>query len=93
MKGQEPYGGGMGLSRTINGKRVHLHAIKKSDQARIDKVVEMSASHARLLVEQDWVGLYDLAWEYDGLGAESTCKQILLEIPTEFVKLRKNSKD
>jgi len=49
----EQYGAGMGLSRTINGKRVHLQAIKKSDQARIDLIVEMSARHARLLVEQD----------------------------------------
>jgi hypothetical protein len=47
----------------------------------MDMVVEMSARHARLLVEQDWQGLYDLAWEYDGLGATDTCHRILLEIP------------
>ena len=82
----EPYGAGMGISRTINGKRVNLSRIKKNDQQRMDKVVELSARHARLLVEQDWLGLYDLAWEYDALGATSTCQRILLEIPSDFAK-------
>jgi len=82
----EMYGAGMGLTRTINGKRVNLSRIKKADQQRMDMVVEMSARHARLLVEQDWLGLYDLAWEYDGLGATDTCQRILLEIPTGVVK-------
>jgi len=47
----EPYGAGMGLSRTIGGKRVHLNMIKKKDFQRMDMVVEMSARHVRLLVE------------------------------------------
>ena len=80
------YGAGMVMTRNVNGKRKNLSVIKKKNLDNIYKVVEMSARHARLLVEQDWLGLYDLAWEYDGLGAANTCKQILLEIPAEFVK-------
>jgi len=80
------YGGGMVMTRNVDGRRVNSSKMKVKDQERIDMIVEMCSRHARLLVEQDWLGLYDLAWEYDVLGAVSTCKQILLEIPSEFVK-------
>lgn len=76
------YGVGMSISRTINGKRVNLFRTKKSDQARMDMVVEMSARHTRLLVEQDWLGLQKLAQEYSDLGALTTANRIFLEIPS-----------
>lgn len=85
---QEPYGGGMGLSRIINGKRVHLSHTKKADQQRIDKVVEMSVRHARLLVEQDWYGLRQLAQEYAELYALTTANKIMLEIPSMIGEAR-----
>jgi len=79
------YGVGMSISRTINGKRVNLSRTKKSDQARQDMVVEMSARHARLLVEQDWIGMHHLACEYRNLGAMNTYQRIMLEIPADIV--------
>ena len=83
---QEPQGVGMILVRTINGKRVNLSAMKKKHLNRMDMVVEMSARHARLLAEKDWVGLCKLAQEYENLGALTTAGSIRLEIPVEFLK-------
>lgn len=87
---QEPYGGGMGLTRTIGGKRVHLNMIKRKDVQRMDMVCEMAARHARLLVEQDWLGLHQLANQYEALGAMTTANKLRLEIPADIEAVLKN---